>query len=153
MAGGTSHAAAHVPLEYEHVGEITVVKLSDNIASTRECRSVEQQIDRLIAENHCDLVVDFSSIKKLNSGFRDVLLACHPAAGKPPSKARPYRSVDLPPGEYSALLATATRRCRNGPARRPRLGRAMRRSHWNLRGFRLIFRIDSILVVLSGNRK
>ncbi len=91
---------AHVPLEYEHVGEITIVKLSDNIASARECRSVQQQIDRLIAEHHCDLIIDFYSIKKLNSGFRDVLVHVTRAAREEAEKqARPFYSPELPPGE------------------------------------------------------
>ena len=51
--------------------EITIVTLSDNIASVRECRSVQQQLDRLIAEQDCDLVLDFSGVKKLSSRFRE----------------------------------------------------------------------------------
>jgi hypothetical protein len=91
---------AHVPLEFEHVGAITIVTLSDNIASTRECRSVRDQFDRLIADQHCDLILDFGGIKKLASGFRAVLLHVTRAA-----RAEAYRQgqvasiADVPPGE------------------------------------------------------
>jgi hypothetical protein len=96
---------AHVPLEIEHVGVITVVKLSDNIASTRECRSVHQQFDRLIAEHHCDLIIDFSMIKKLSSGFREVLLHTTLAAREEAEKqGLPRCSMELPPGETFLIL-------------------------------------------------
>jgi hypothetical protein len=96
---------AHVPLEYEHVGDITIVKLSDNIASARECRSVRQQLDRLIAEHHCDLIIDFSSIKKLSSGFREVLHNIARAARTEAEKqGRPYRAIELPPGEIFRII-------------------------------------------------
>ncbi len=91
---------AHVPLEYEQVGEITIVKLSDNIASARECRSVQQQLDRLIAEHRCDFIIDFSSIKKLNSGFRDVLVYVTRAAREEAEKQRrPFYAPEVPSGE------------------------------------------------------
>jgi hypothetical protein len=97
---------AHVPLEFEHVGEITIVKLSDNIASARECWSVQQQIDRMIAEHNCDFVIDFSSIKKLNSGFREVLLHVIRAAREEAEKqGRHYYAPEVPPGEVFRTFA------------------------------------------------
>ena len=97
--------AAHVPLQYEHLGEITVVNLGDNIASTRECRSVQQQLDRLIAEQHYNLVLDFSSIKKLASGFREVLLhVTRTARTEAEKQGKPYRPLELPPGEMFAIF-------------------------------------------------
>jgi hypothetical protein len=101
---------AYVPLEIEHVGEITVVTLSDNIASARECRSVRQQLDRLIAEHHCDLLIDFSSIKKLNSGFREVLIIVTKAARKEAEKqGLPYREFELPAGEIFPIYENRER--------------------------------------------
>ena len=90
---------AHVPLTVEHVGPIAVVTLSDNIASERECRSVAQQLDRLIADHCCDFVFDFSRIKKLSSGFRDVLLhATQAARAEAERQGKPYRNLELPSG-------------------------------------------------------
>ena len=63
-----------------NVGQITIVTLSDNIASARECRSVQEQLDRLIAAGRCNLVLDFSGVKKLAIGFRDVLVHVTEAA-------------------------------------------------------------------------
>jgi hypothetical protein len=98
--------AAHVPLEFEQVGQITVVTLSDNIASARECRSVKEQLVRLIAEHRCDFVIDFSSIKKLNSGFRDVLLHLTRAArAEAERQGQPCRELDLPSGEMFCTFA------------------------------------------------
>jgi hypothetical protein len=92
--------AAHVPLEYEVAGEILVVTLSDNIASVRECRSVQQQLDRLIAGQHCDVILDFTSIKKLSSGFREVLThVTQTARGEAEKRGKSYRDLDRPIGE------------------------------------------------------
>jgi hypothetical protein len=98
--------AAHVPLEHEHVGQITVVTLSDNIASARECRSVKEQLERLISAGHCDIVLDFSRVKKLASGFRDVLVQVTRAARRAAEKRRqPYRGPELLPGETFRVYA------------------------------------------------
>ncbi len=113
---------AHVPLEFEHVGEITIVKLSDNIASARECRSVRQQLDRLVAEHRCNLIIDFSSIKKLSSGFRDVLVNVIRAARSEAEKqGRACRDLDLPPSstfrifsDRAAALAEMARHAGHG---------------------------------------
>ncbi len=98
--------AAHVPLEFERTGEITVVKLSENIASARECRSVQEQLDRLIAEGQCDLVVDFGGVKKLASGFREVLVHVTGSARRAAEKrGQSCRGPDLPPGETFHVFA------------------------------------------------
>lgn len=98
--------AAHVPLEVEHAGEITVVTLSDNIASARECRSVKEQLDRLIAGGRCDLILDFSRVKKLASGFHDVLVHVTRAAWKAADRrGHAYRGPELPPGERFRVFA------------------------------------------------
>jgi hypothetical protein len=97
---------AHVPLEFEHFGEITIVTLSDNIASARECRSVREQLVRLIAEHRCDFIIDFSSIKKLNSGFRDVLLhVIRAARAEAEKQGRASRDLELSPGETFRTFA------------------------------------------------
>jgi hypothetical protein len=101
---------AHVPLELEHVGGITVVKLSDNIASARECRSVQQQLDRLIAEHHCNIIIDFSMMKKLSSGFREVLLHATQAAREEAEKqGLPRYAMELPPGEKFLIFENRDR--------------------------------------------
>ncbi len=92
--------AAHVPLEFEQIGEITIVTLGDNIASARECRSVQEQLDRLIAEHRSDLILDFSRVKKLSSRFRDVLLHVARTAGTEAVKeGRSQAGLELAPGE------------------------------------------------------
>jgi hypothetical protein len=97
---------AHVPLDYEHVGEITIVTLSDNIASVRECRSVQQQLDRLIAERGCDLVLDFSRVKKLSSRFREVLVHVTETAETAAEKrGLPCHDIALPPGGTFPVFA------------------------------------------------
>ena len=106
MAGGTRPAVAHVPLEFERAGQITIVQLSENIASARECRSVKEQLDRLIAKDCCDIVIDFALVKKLASGFRDVLVHVTRAARRAAEKrGQPCRGPDLPPGEQFRVFA------------------------------------------------
>ena len=96
---------AYVPLEHEQVGQITIVKLGDNIASARECRSVQQQLDRLIAEHRCDFILDFSGIKKLPGGFREVLLHVTKAArAEARRQGHCGGSVDLPTGELFRIF-------------------------------------------------
>jgi hypothetical protein len=98
--------SAHVPLEHEHVGQVTIVRLSENIASARECRSVQEQIDRLIAEDCCDIVLDFGHVKKLASGFREVLVHVTRTARQAAEKqGQACRDPDLPPGEMFRVFA------------------------------------------------
>ena len=98
--------AAHVPLEIEHAGPITIVKLSDNIASARECRSVQEQLDRLVAADRCDLILDFARVKKLAAGFRDVLVHVTRAVRKAVEKrGQPYRGPEPAKGETFPVFA------------------------------------------------
>jgi hypothetical protein len=88
------------PLEYEQVGEMVVVKLSDNIVSARQCRSVEKQLNRLVDDRHCDFILDFSGIGKLSSRFRRVMTRLSRAARRESARlGRPHRAVELAPGE------------------------------------------------------
>ena len=61
--------ARPVPLEYEQVGEIIVVKLHDNIGTAGQCQSVEKQLRRLIDEQHCDFILDFSHAGNISKKF------------------------------------------------------------------------------------
>ena len=58
--------AVPIPLEYERIGEIIVVTLRDNIATVLQCQSVQKQLDGLIAEHHCDFILDFSSAGRIS---------------------------------------------------------------------------------------
>ena len=116
-----------------------VVKLSDNIASRRECRSVKEQLDRLIAEDHFDIVLDFSSIKKLASGFRDVLLHATRAAKMQAEKqGKPFFAMDLPRAGRAFRVFDDREQAisRHGPASGAWMGRALRRAGWNSSPFR-----------------
>jgi hypothetical protein len=93
------HARA-VPLEYEQVGEIVVVKLGDNIASAAQCQSVRKQLKRLIDQQHCDLVLDFSSAGRVSKNFREVMLHLLKAARREAERlGKPDRPLALPHGE------------------------------------------------------
>ena len=89
-----------LPLEYEQVGEIVVVKLRDNTASVLQCQSVQKQLKRLIDdEHHCDFVLDFLYAEKISRSFRDVMVYVRKAARREARKlGKPYRPVALPHG-------------------------------------------------------
>ena len=92
--------AKEAPLDYEQVGEMIVVKLSDNIVSVRQCRSVQKQLERLIDERHCDLILDFSGIGKISSRFRGVMIRLSRAARRQAGRlGKPYRPLALPRGD------------------------------------------------------
>jgi hypothetical protein len=97
--------AKEAPLEYQQVGEMIVVKLSDNIVSVRQCRSVQKQLQRLVDERHCDFILDFSCIGKISSRFHGVMTGLSRAARREAGRqARPYRPVALPPGELFRIF-------------------------------------------------
>ena len=92
--------AVPAPLEYEQVGEITVVKLRDNIATVLDCQAVQKELNRLIEEGHCDFVLDFAHAGKISRHFRRVMVHVMKAARKEAVKlGKPYRPVALPHGQ------------------------------------------------------
>jgi hypothetical protein len=89
--------ARPVPLEYERVGEIIVVKLRDNIITLQQCQSVQKQLKRLIGEHHCDFILDFFHVEKISRRFRGVMVHIMKAARREAVKrGKPYRPVALP---------------------------------------------------------
>jgi len=102
--------AVPVPLEYEQIGEITVVKLRDNTATVLDCQSVQKQLNRLIEERHCDFVLDFARAGKISRHFRGVMLHVMKAARREAVRlGRPYRPVALPHGEVFRVFADRER--------------------------------------------
>jgi hypothetical protein len=91
--------ARPVPLEYEQLGEIIVVKLRDNIATAGQCQSVGKQLKHLIDEHHCDFVLDFLDAGNVSRSFRGVMVRCMKAARREAEKlGKPFRPVALPRG-------------------------------------------------------
>jgi hypothetical protein len=90
---------AQEPMDCEQVGEMLVVKLGDNIASVWHCQMVSRQLSRLIDEQHCNFILDFSGIGRLSTNFRDVIVRLTAAARREAEKqGRPYRPVAPSPG-------------------------------------------------------
>jgi hypothetical protein len=88
--------AKPVPLEYERLGEIIVVKMRDNIITLRQCQSVQKQLKRLIDEHHCDFVLDFFHAEKISKRFRGVMVHVRKAARREAGRCgKPYRPVAL----------------------------------------------------------
>jgi hypothetical protein len=97
---------AQEPLECQQVGEILVVKLSDNIVSVWHCQMVSRQLLRFVDEHHCNFILDFSGVGRLSRNFREVLMRLTTAARREGEKqGRPYHPVALPPGEIFPLFA------------------------------------------------
>jgi hypothetical protein len=98
---GMSHfQAAPAPLECERAGEILVVTLRDNIATTRQCQAVQEQLQCLIDEHHCDFVLDFLYAGNIATSFRAVMVYLTKAARREADNlGKPYRPVALPRGE------------------------------------------------------
>ncbi|MGA2034871.1 MAG: hypothetical protein ABSG68_21685 [Thermoguttaceae bacterium] len=96
---GMPHARP-VPLEFEQVGEIIVVKLRDNIGTVRQCQTVQKQLKGLIDEHHCDFVLDFFCAGNISRRFRGVMVHVMKAARREAEQlGKPYRPVALPRGE------------------------------------------------------
>jgi hypothetical protein len=92
--------AKPVPLEFEQVGEVIVVKLRDNIATARHCQSVEKQVKHLIAAHHCDFVLDFLYAGNVSRSFRGVMVRLMKAARREAETlGKPYLPLVLPPGD------------------------------------------------------
>jgi hypothetical protein len=66
--------AKTVPLDCEIVGEMLVVQLRDNVATAGQCQAVERQLKQLIAEHHCDFVLDFCHAGNIATSFRGVMV-------------------------------------------------------------------------------
>jgi hypothetical protein len=95
-----SKTATPVLLEHESMGEIIIVKLRGNIATVGQCRSVWEQLRRLIDEHHCDFVLDFAHAERIAKRFRGVMLRFMRAArGEAEDLGKPLRPVALPRGE------------------------------------------------------
>lgn len=91
--------ARSIPLEYEQVGEIIIVMLRDNIATIRDCLSVQKQLKLLIGEHHCDFVLDFTYAGKTSKSFRGVMVHVMTAARREAGMfGKTYRPVALPHG-------------------------------------------------------
>lgn len=91
--------AMPIPLEHEQVGEIIVVKLRSNVATVRECLSVQKQLKLLVDEHHCNFILDFSNAEKTSMSFRGVLLNLRKAARRQAAiLGKPFRPVASPPG-------------------------------------------------------
>ena len=97
--------ARQVALEFEQVGEIIVVTLRDNIATLRDCHSVQKQLTDLIDEHHCDFVLDFLNAGRISTKFREVMISLMKAARREAEKlGKPDRPVPLPHGEVFRLF-------------------------------------------------
>jgi len=95
-----SKTATPVPLEHESRGDIIIVKLRGNIATVGQCRSVREQLQRLIDEHHCDFVIDFAYAERISRRFRGVMVRFSQAARKEAEElGKPFRPVALPRGE------------------------------------------------------
>ena len=93
--------AKAVPLEREQVGEITVVNLRNNIATVTDCQVVEEQLKRLIDDEHqCDFVFDFLQAGNVARSFRTVMINTMKAAQKEAERlGKRRRPVVLSHGE------------------------------------------------------
>ena len=91
--------ARPLPLEYEQVGEIIVVKLHNNIATVRQCVLVQEQLKCLLGEHHCNFVLDFLYAEKISKSFRGVMVHLVKAARRKAEEiGKPYRPLALPHG-------------------------------------------------------
>ncbi len=89
-----------LPLVWEQVGDIIVVTLRDNIATTEQCLTVQRQLKCLIDEHHCNFVLDFSDAGNISRRFRWVMMYVTKAARAEAGKlGKPHRPVALPYGE------------------------------------------------------
>ena len=94
------------PLECEQVGEVLVVNLRDNIATTSQCKAVEKQLRHFIdAEHYCDFVLDFVQAGNVSKSFRAVMISLTKAARREAEKrGKRFLGVDLPRGETFAVF-------------------------------------------------
>jgi hypothetical protein len=98
--------AKQPPLEYEQVGEIIVVKLTDNVVTLGQCQAVLGQLRRLIDQQNSDFILDFSGAGKVSIGFRGVMIrAARAASRKARALGRPYRPMALPRGDVFRVFA------------------------------------------------
>ena len=88
------------PLEQELVGDIVVITLRRNVATLRQCQSVEKQLKLLIDEHHCDFVLDFLYADRISKAFRGVMVHFMKAARAEAGRlGKPRRPVALPRGK------------------------------------------------------
>jgi hypothetical protein len=98
------------PLEYEQVGEIIVVTFRNNIATIRQCQSVQKQLKRLIDGHHCDFVLDFCYADRISKSFRGVMFQFMKAAhGEAKRLGNPDPPVALPHGRVFQAFADRRR--------------------------------------------
>jgi len=92
--------AKPIPLDYEVVAEIVVVTLRDNIATAGHCQAVQKQLKHLVADHHCNFVLDFLSAGNVSMSFRPVMVQLLKAARREAGKlGKPYRPLLLPQGD------------------------------------------------------
>ena len=129
--------AKPVPLEYEQVGEIIVVKLRDNIATLGQCQTVQSQLKHLVAEHHSDFVLDFAGTgmsPEVSAGSCCDLRRRH--AERPKSLAN--RTCPLPclAVNYSRCSTTGEERSRKCPGMADTDGLCSVRFPWESSGLR-----------------
>jgi hypothetical protein len=91
--------AKSLPLEYEQVGDIIIVKLRNNVATIRQCLAVQRQLKRLVDERRCNFVLDFRHADRTSKSFRAVMARLAKAARKEAAKlGKPYRPIAVPRG-------------------------------------------------------
>lgn len=94
------------PLEYEQVGDMTIVKLSDNIVTAGQCQLVHKQLKRLIDDHRCNFILDFSRVGKVSIRFRGVMVGLTRAARREARRLnKPYRPVAVPLGDVFRVFA------------------------------------------------
>jgi hypothetical protein len=97
--------ARPIPLQYERIGQIVVVTLRDNVSTVLQCQLVQQQLTGLIAEHHCDFVLDFSCVGRVSKSFRGVMIHFIKAARKEAGRlGKPYRSIAEPHGKLFTVF-------------------------------------------------
>ena len=88
--------ARYAPLEFDQVGEVLIVKLSDHIVSDAHCQAVQRQLDRFVDEHYCDFILDFSAVGRLSRSFRGVMTHLAGAARRRGGAAGQARSGPSP---------------------------------------------------------
>jgi hypothetical protein len=97
--------ARYAPLEFEQVGEMLIVKLSDHIVTAEHCQAVGRQLERFVDEHYCDFILDFSAVGRLSRSFRGVMMQLAAAAREEAQRrGKPFRPVAVPPGEIFRMF-------------------------------------------------
>jgi anti-anti-sigma regulatory factor len=84
-------------VELEQIGEIVVIKLPSEILTVEQCRLMLEQFQRLIADHHCDFILDFANVRYMSSAFLGPMLRLTKWA-EARSLGRQYRPLLKPLG-------------------------------------------------------